>query len=162
MKNFLLLLGLIVATFIFIRVVNDQPIPFIKDVNLDNPVYAEMRINASISGRNFKMVLYGKMASREECLELGRQTMMEMFKGCPFCEFQGTKCLKTATARIENLFNNVPTHLSYASMTRNKVNERDGRAIVWGASVQESKYICKSMIEEVKKNYSGKAVCINP
>lgn len=158
MKKLLIIIVVVAAGYFAYTKISDSP----ALLAMDSPVYGEMRVDARLVGRQFQVVLYGKMSSMDDCERRGKRGLSNMLKSCSFCEFKSMACLPTANSRIESLFDDTPTHLTYASMTRGSSAERDGRAIVWGASKKESIIICESMLKEIKKNYKGKVACINP
>lgn len=122
-----------------------------------NPVYVEFRVKYP---DDLELVGFGRMDSLEDCetradlfwrgvLASGAQTQMST-----------VKCGAQLPARYLALFENKTANATYIAIDRGNEDERDGRFIIYGAPSSEVMKVCPTLIDAIKKNFSGEVKCI--
>jgi hypothetical protein len=130
---------------------------------IEDPVYAEVRVTMESQGREIEMVLFIRSASEADCRGRARESWKGALAGCPGCNFRfEDKCHADLPPRYARLFDDVPIPSTYLSATAANSNERDGRLVVYGLTDAEGKMVCETVREQVKKEYQGTTRCIAP
>jgi hypothetical protein len=128
---------------------------------IESPVYAELRMDARIQGREFNLVLFGEMASQEDCQQRADRTWNKLIDGCKDCTMSLTSCSAQLEPRYRRLFDNARIHSTYLSFTRGSRFERNGRMVVYGLTADEGDAVCESIMADFQTRYEGKVSCIH-
>lgn len=126
---------------------------------ITSPVYAEIRVDAAIGGRELNMAMFGAMASDEDCRERGMR-VWEKVLACPECTMKKAECKEQLDARYVRLFDDTAIHSTYLSFTRGSRFERDGRMVIFGLTADEGAAACEPLKAEFKKKYTGRVECV--
>jgi len=129
---------------------------------IQNPVYAEMRIDATFGIREINVVLFGEAVSMDDCNMRTENTWKEVMSGCPTCEISPPKCTDDLPPRYARLFDNVAIPSTYLAFSRGSRLERNGRLVVYGLTRDEGLAVCEQLRSSAAANYSGKMECIAP
>jgi hypothetical protein len=129
-------------------------------VEIDDPVFAEMRVDIKVPGRELNFVLYGKMASELECRTRAAIVWGKAMAGCKECSLATATCSKELAPRYAKLFDNQPIRSTYMSFTRGAQDERDGRMVIYGLTADEGDAICDTVRKQAQTQYEGKIECI--
>lgn len=127
---------------------------------ISEPVYVEYRMDLNADGRILNAVLFGKMASRQECELQADEFWHRTLKDCAICEFKSSSCQKQLPARYSGIFDNKPLNTSYVSFTSQHRDERDGRMILWGMNDREAELVCDIIRRGVDAYYRGDVRCV--
>jgi hypothetical protein len=98
---------------------------------ITDPVFAEIRVDAAIGGRELNMAMFGAMASDEDCRERAMR-VWEKLLACPECKMKKAECKEQIDPRYERFFADSAIHSTYLSFTRGSRFERDGRMVIYG------------------------------
>jgi hypothetical protein len=128
--------------------------------NFEHPVYGEIRVNATIEGRDIEMALFVRSADEDDCKERAHRSWEKTLAACPGCTLQPTKCQAQLPARYSRLFDDVPIPSTYLSASAGVAAERDGRLVVYGLTDREGAAMCETMRSVVLASYKGTARCI--
>lgn len=129
---------------------------------IEDPVYGEMRMTATIGNREIEAVLFVRASGDLDCKGRGLVSWQETFEGCPTCKLQEPKCHDELPPRYAKLFDDVPIPSAYLSATAGAAAERDGRMVVYGLTDAEGVVACEQIKSEIAKKYEGKLTCIAP
>jgi hypothetical protein len=125
-----------------------------------NPVYVEYRMDLDAGGRTLNAVLFGKMASREECEREADQIWQKNLADCKVCQFKSSSCQKEMPKRYAGIFEDKPLNTTYISFNRADERERDGRMVLWGMSDAEAETVCEFIRQGLEQNYRGEVSCV--
>ena len=158
MKAFFVLLLLAAAGYFGYRhfTTDDGAAPEV----IENPVYADVRVDMRVAGRDLQFALFGRMASEEDCQRRSNPVWGKVIEGCKECVQRTATCKPALEPRYERLFSNTPIHSTYISFTRGSPQERDGRMVIYGLTVDEGDAICQQAVQRFRTNYTGKAECV--
>ena len=129
---------------------------------IHDPVYAEMRIDATFGIREINVVLFGEAVSMDDCNLRTEKTWKEVMSGCPTCEISPPKCTDELPPRYARLFNNEAIPSTYLAFSRGSRFERNGRLVVYGLTRDEGLAVCELLRSSAVENYSGEMECIAP
>ena len=127
---------------------------------IDDPYYAEARIDFNVEHRDLTMVLVGKMVDVTDCEKRGQKFWRNMLEDCDTCEFIDYQCKPELSRRYQIMFENRPTFAAYVAADRGSRFERNARIIVWGLTRNESIEFCNYIINAMVKKYSGQVNCV--
>ena len=133
----------------------------LNPADIESPVYAELRMDARIQGRDLNMVLFGEMASQEDCQERANRAWQKLIDGCQECTMKLASCAVELAPRYQRLFDDAKIQSTYLSFTRGSRFERNGRMVVYGLTSDEGDAVCQSIMAEFQKRYEGKVSCIH-
>lgn len=128
---------------------------------IENPIYADYRLNMHVAGRDIEFALFGKMASQADCDVRGAKTWLKVIEGCKECVQESLTCKPTLPPRYQRLFDNVPIHSAYMSFNRGSKYERDGRMVIFGLTADEGDMVCQKVLSRFQPNYAGKVECVS-
>lgn len=127
---------------------------------IETPVYAELRMGTRVQGRDIDMVLFGEMASTEDCQERSSRVWQKLIDGCKECTIALSSCKASLEPRHRRLFDDAPTHSTYLSFKRGNRFERNGRMIVYGLTGEESNTVCQAIKNNFQTRYEGTVSCV--
>ena len=127
---------------------------------IENPYYAEARVEFRVQSRDLSMVIMGEMVDRDDCEKRGQRFWRSALEKCETCQFVDYHCKSELSERYQMLFDKYATYTTYIAAERGNRYERNGRMIVWGLSTQESDQVCKYLINTMKSTYKGHVSCI--
>lgn len=127
---------------------------------IEKPVYAEMRIDATVGIREINVVLFGEAVNLDDCNTRTENTWKEVLSGCPSCKLSPPKCMDELPPRYARLFDNVAIPSTYLAFTRGSRFERNGRLVVYGLTRDEGLAVCQQMRTSVAEHYKGTLECI--
>lgn len=122
-----------------------------------DPVYAEFRVKYE---NGVELVGLGKMNSQPDCERRGAVFWRGVLASDAKVEISAIRCDMQLPPRYEPLFSNQVAHATYIAMDRGNSGERDGRFIIFGVPASEVAKVCPSLIETIKRKYSGKVQCV--
>ena len=126
----------------------------------ENPVYADVRLDMHIQGRDLQFALFGKMAGQADCDQRAERFWGKVIDACTECVKQTTVCKTELEPRYQRLFENTSIHSTYLSFTRGSDTERDGRMVIFGLTADEGDAVCEQTRSRFKANYSGTIECV--
>jgi hypothetical protein len=127
---------------------------------IDNPVYADMRLDMQVGGRDLQFALFGKMASQADCDQRSKEVWGKVIEGCKECIQRTSVCKTELEPRYQRLFENTAIHSTYISFTHGSAYERDGRMVIFGLTADEGDAICEQTRSRFGSNYSGTIECV--
>lgn len=127
---------------------------------IEDPVYAEMRMDVKAGGRELNFALFARMASEDDCRLRAERVWQAAIEGCPTCSIEIRNCQPQLPARYAKLFDDVPIPSTYLSLTRGSKLERDGRLVVYGLTAAEGTAICEQMRQQFARSYTGEIACV--
>ena len=127
---------------------------------IDQPIYAEMRIDLTAQGREINTVLFAKMVDQDDCEQRADKVWREVMHKCDICSFKETQCKTQLNQRYMSLFEDARINTTYISFNRSNRFERDGRMVMWGLNHQEAQEACKIVKSSAKGKYRGDIRCI--
>ena len=127
---------------------------------IDDPVYADMRLDMHVGGRDLQFALFGKMASQADCDQRSKEVWGKVIEGCKECVQRTSVCKTELEPRYQRLFDNTAIHSTYISFTRGSAYERDGRMVIFGLTADEGDAICEQTRSRFGSNYSGTIACV--
>ena len=127
---------------------------------IETPVYAEIRMGTRVQGRDIDMVMFGVMASDEDCQQRAQRVWQKLIDGCKECTMTLSSCKTDLEPRYRRLFDNAPTHSTYLSFSRGNRFERDGRMIVYGLTGEEGNVVCETIKSDFQSRYKGTVTCV--
>ena len=122
-----------------------------------DPVYAEFRVKYE---NGIELVGLGKMNSQSDCERRAAEFWRSVLASDARAEISAIRCDIQLPIRYETLFSNQVATATYIAMDRGNSGERDGRFIIFGAPSSDVIKICPSLIETIKRKYSGTVQCI--
>ncbi len=127
------------------------------------PAYLDARLKMSFQDRSLDSVMFVKALDEADCQQQSRVLEDALKKGaesiCPTCKFQQAECKEELAPRYAKLFDDVPTSVTYLSLSRGSSDEREARVIYWGVSVEESDKLCNA-VPQFQKGRKGKVSCV--
>jgi hypothetical protein len=129
---------------------------------IENPIYGEIRANASVQGRDIEMALFVRSSSELDCRSRARESWSESLKSCPSCTLQPVKCQENLPPRYARLFDDVPIPSAYLSATAGARGERDGRLVIYGLTDAEGIHVCEILRTQLQEKYKGTSRCVQP
>lgn len=127
---------------------------------ITDPVYVEFRMDLDAGDRTLNAVLFGRMASRQECELEADDIWQKSLAECKQCQFKSSSCQKELPSRYAGIFNNQPLNTTYISFNSGHATERDGRMVLWGMNDAEAEMVCEFMREGMAKRYRGDVRCV--
>jgi hypothetical protein len=127
---------------------------------IEAPVYAELRTDMRIQGREIDMVLFGEMASQEDCQERAGRMWQKLIDDCKECTMTLSSCKAELEPRYRRLFDDTSIHSTYLSFDRGTRFERNGRMVVYGLTADEGDTVCGIIKAEFEKQYEGTVNCV--
>ncbi len=128
---------------------------------IDEPVYAEFRVDKTVEGRELNMALFGEMASEADCRERAQRVWTKVIEDCEACTMSMPACKADLEPRYLRLFDERAIHSTYLSFTRGSRYERNGRMVVYGLTVEEGDAVCEAIAVEFRKKYTGEVRCVH-
>lgn len=122
-----------------------------------DPVYAEFRIKYE---NGIELVGLGRMNSQPDCERRAAEFWRGVLAASAQAKISAVHCDIQLPTRYEALFSNQVANATYIAMDRGNSGERDGRFIIFGAPSSEVIKVCPSLVETIKKKYSGTVKCI--
>lgn len=155
MKKLILLIALAAAGyFAYARFQGANP------EHIENPVYAELRVDTKVGSREVNLVLFGEMADDVDCRERFGRAWDKLVEGCVGCSMSLSACRTDLEPRYRRLFDDTAIHSTYLSFTKASRYERNGRMVVWGLTGDEGDALCESIRQQFQTRYEGKVACI--
>ena len=155
MKKLILLVVLAVAGYVaYSRFEAGNP------EHIENPVYAELRMDAKVGSRELNLVLFGEMVDDVDCRERFDTAWSKLTEGCVACTLQLASCRADLEPRYRRLFDDTAIHSTYLSFTKGSRFERNGRMVVYGLTNDEGDALCDSLQKQFQQHYSGRVSCI--
>jgi len=127
---------------------------------IETPVYAEFRVNATVQDREIDMVLFGEMASTEDCQQRANRVWEKLIDGCKECTMTLSSCKAELEPRYQRLFDDAPIHSTYLSFNRGSRYERNGRMVVYGLTGEEGNAMCEGIRSHFQSRYEGTVNCV--
>jgi hypothetical protein len=127
---------------------------------IESPVYAELRMATPIQGREISMVLFGEMASREDCEQRADRVWQKLIDGCKDCTMTLSSCKTELEPRYQRLFADTAIHSTYLSFNRGNRYERNGRMVVYGLTSDEGDMLCGTIKAGFEQHYEGAVDCV--
>ena len=127
---------------------------------IETPVYADVRLDMQIAGRDLQFALFGRMASQEDCEKRSNTIWGKVIEGCQECVQRTATCNAKLEPRYDRLFANTAIHSTYLSFTRGSPQERDGRMVIFGLTADEGDAVCAQILQRFSSNFTGKIECI--
>ena len=119
---------------------------------IENPVYAEARVDLQVQGRELNMVLLGKMVDEEDCSARGERFWRDTLEECTECQFVRYECQPELDENYQALFANQQTRTSYVRLDRGNND---------GLNKYEADMLCSFLKEKMKTHYSGQVSCVD-
>ena len=127
---------------------------------IETPVYAELRVSAHVQSRDIDMVLFGEMASTEDCQQRSNLMWEKLITDCKECTMTLSSCKDNLEPRYRRLFDDAPIHSTYLSFKRGNRFERNGRMVIYGLTGEEANAACEIIKSKFKSHYEGAVTCI--
>lgn len=127
---------------------------------IDQPVFAEIRINMAVSGREIEAAIFGKTTDEADCRARSLRVSDHLKVNCPYCVIQSSECKPSLAPRYAKFFDDIPTSATYLSMNASNRGERDVRMILWGLTGNEGDTVCEQMRTIFHLIHSGPLKCI--
>jgi hypothetical protein len=127
---------------------------------IEKPVYAELRMGTNVQGRDIDMVLFGEMASAEDCQERSSRVWQKLIDDCKACTMSLSSCKADLEPRYQRLFDDAPIHSTYLSFNRGNRYERNGRMVVYGLTGEEGNAVCEIIKTNFQARYEGTVNCV--
>lgn len=127
---------------------------------IEAPVYAEMRMDMTIQGRDINMVLFGEMAGQEDCQQRADRVWQKLIEGCKECTMTLSSCKAELEPRYRRLFDDAAIHSTYLSFKRGNRFERNGRMVVYGLTSDEGDAVCGTIKTGFEQHYEGTVNCV--
>ena len=128
---------------------------------IEDPVYADIRLDMHVAGRDIQFALFGKMADRADCDRRAERVWGKVIDGCKECVKQTSVCKSELEPRYQRLFDDTPIHSTYVSFNRGADTERDGRMVIFGLTADEGDAICAQAVSRFQTNYAGTIECVH-
>jgi hypothetical protein len=128
---------------------------------IENPVYADIRLDMQVAGRDLQFALFGEMASQADCDQRSSQVWGKVIEGCKECAQRTSVCKTDLEPRYRRLFDNAAIHSTYISFTRGSAYERNGRMVIFGLTADEGDAICEQTRARFSTNYRGTIQCVH-
>jgi hypothetical protein len=127
---------------------------------IETPVYAELRMSTNVEGRDIDMVLFGEMASAEDCQERASRVWQKLIDDCKECTLALSSCKTDLEPRHRRMFDDAPIHSTYLSFDRGNRYERNGRMVVYGLTGDEGSTLCQAIKTNFQRHYEGTVNCV--
>jgi hypothetical protein len=127
---------------------------------IETPVYAEIRMGTRVQGRDIDMVLFGEMASTEDCQERSNRVWQKLIDGCKECTMTLSSCKADLEPRNRRLFDDAQIHSTYLSFKRGNRFERNARMVVYGLTGEEGNVVCQTIKNDFQTRYEGTVSCV--
>jgi hypothetical protein len=127
---------------------------------IENPVYAELRVDTKVGSREINLALFGEMVDEADCRERFRQAWDKMLDGCIGCSMRLASCRADLEPRYRRLFEDTSIHSTYLSFTKGSRHERNGRMVVWGLTADEGDALCDALRQQFQAHYEGTVACV--
>ena len=127
---------------------------------IENPVYADIRLDMRVARRDLQIALFGKMASQSDCEQRSRLAWGKLIEGCKECVQRTSTCKAQLEPRYQRLFDDVPIPSTYITLNRGSEYERDGRMVIFGLTADEGDMICEQTVARFQSSYTGKMSCV--
>ena len=155
MKKLILLIALAgAAYFAYTRFQAGNP------GHIENPVYAELRVDTKAGSRELNLVLFGEMVDDTDCRERFGRAWDKIVEGCVDCSMRLSSCCSDLEPRYRRLFDDTAIHSTYLSFTKGSRYERNGRMVVYGLTGDEGDALCESLRQQFQTRYKGTVACI--
>ncbi len=155
MKKLVLLIVLAAAGyFVYARFQAGNP------EHIENPVYAELRVDTKVGSRELNLVLFGEMVDDVDCRERFGSAWDKIVEGCAGCSMRLASCRSDLEPRYRRLFDDTAIHSTYLSFTKGSRYERNGRMVVYGLTGDEGDALCESMRQQFQAHYEGTVACV--
>jgi hypothetical protein len=128
--------------------------------HIENPVYAEMRVDAKVPGRELNLVLFGEMVDDADCRERFDRAWDKVVEGCAECTMSLASCRSDLEPRYRRLFDDTAIHSTYLSFTKGSRYERNGRMVVYGLTGDEGDTLCEMLRKQFQSRYEGTVTCV--
>jgi hypothetical protein len=128
--------------------------------HIENPVYAELRVDSKIEGRELNLVLFGEMVDEVDCRERFDRAWNKIIDGCAECAMKLSSCRTDLEPRYRRLFDDHAIHSTYLSFTKGSRYERNGRMVVYGLTSDEGDALCDAIRQQFQSRYEGTVACI--
>jgi hypothetical protein len=155
MKFLVIVIALAAAYFVY-----DRREAALNPEVIETPVYAELRMGQRVQGRDIDMVLFGEMASAEDCQERSDRVWQKLIDDCKECTMSLSSCKADLEPRYRRLFDDAPIHSTYLSFKRGNRFERNGRMVVYGLTGEEGKAACDIIKNTFQTRYEGTVNCV--
>jgi len=131
---------------------------------ISNPVYAQLKVGLETGGRSYDQVILVKTVDQSDCGKVQQQLEnvygpAETAKVHQSWNIKSSECKADLEPRYLKLFDNRPMSVTYLSLGRGDLKERESRMVVWGVSVDESNILCDGVAKN-QKNRKGIVQCI--
>jgi hypothetical protein len=155
MKKLIVLVALAAAGyFAYGRFQNGEP------EQIENPVYAELRLDMKVGNRELNLALFGEMVDDADCRQRFERAWNKIIEGCPDCSMRLSSCNADLEPRYRRLFDDTQIHSTYLSFTKGSRDERNGRMVVYGLTRDEGDAVCDSLRQQFQTRYTGEVACI--
>jgi hypothetical protein len=128
--------------------------------HIENPVYAELRVDAKVGGRELNLALFGEMVDEVDCRERFGRAWDKIVAGCAECSMRLASCRSDLEPRYRRLFDDTVIASTYLSFTKGSRYERNGRMVVYGLTSDEGDALCESLRQQFQTRYEGTVACI--
>ncbi|MBM0108515.1 hypothetical protein JM946_27600 [Steroidobacter sp. S1-65] len=127
---------------------------------IESPIYAELRTDMQIEGREINMVLFGEMADEQDCQQRSARVWSKLIPECKECTMTLSSCNADLEPRYARLFDDIAIHSTYLSFDRGNRFERNGRMVVYGLTADEGDFVCGTIKSQFAKHYEGTVSCV--
>jgi len=128
--------------------------------HIENPVYAELRVDTKVAGRELNLVLFGEMVDDVDCRDRFDRAWDKIIEGCVDCTMRLSSCRADLEPRYRRLFDDTVIHSTYLSFNKGSRYERNGRMVVYGLTSDEGEALCDSLRQQFQSRYEGTVDCI--
>lgn len=153
-------LVVLIAVAAVAYVVHDRRQGAMNPEVIEAPVYAELRMSTSVQGRDIDMVLFGEMASAEDCQERSSRVWQKLIDDCKECTMALSSCKTDLEPRNRRMFDDAPIQSTYLSFDRGNRYERNGRMVVYGLTGDEGNAVCQTIKNNFQRRYEGTVSCV--
>jgi hypothetical protein len=127
---------------------------------IEDPVFADIRVDIKVAGRELNYLLLGKMADEEDCRTRAASVWQKVISSCKECSFQVTTCQAKLAPRYAKLFDDQAIQSTYLSFKRGSRHERDGRMVIYGLTSDEGNQLCEMLRAQFQQQYTGQVQCV--
>lgn len=125
---------------------------------ITDPVYVEIRVKDTRS--SVELVGVGRMNSPRDCERRANNIWRKVLASDDDTKQVTVACLNNIAPHFEKMFTNQPSHATYLALDRGNRGERDARLVIYGAPASEVGKVCPTLVQQMKRNYSGQVQCI--
>ncbi len=125
-----------------------------------NPVFAEIRVNMSVGGREIEAAIFGKAVDDIDCRLRAERVKDNLEANCNYCVSKSIVCKASLAPRYARIFDDEPAGATYLSVNRSNHSERNVRVILWGLTGAEGDRVCDQMKRVFAKIHSGPMQCV--